>query len=45
MLEVYIQKVGAITVLSNLPQAVRARVRFLAEYAPQELASFMSRSA
>ena len=42
MLEVYIQEVGATSVLPNLPDKVRARLKLLAEYAPQEIASFVS---
>ena len=42
MLEVYIQEVGATSILPNLPGNVRACVRQLADYAPHELASFLN---
>ena len=41
MLEVYIQEVGALSILPGLPGSVRARVRQLADYAPHELAGFI----
>ena len=41
MLEIYIQEVGAISVLPNLPEAVRSQVRLLADYVPHELTRFL----
>ena len=39
MLEIYIQEVGASSILPGLPESVRTRIRLLADYAPHALAS------